>query len=289
MKTNLILFSIAVATICSCSKDAEVTPSKPSTVVSPASNSLQTSNTTNARLPSGVYNIVKDANGEYVCSYGSITFGTNFVHPTTVDATGATDGEPINSWDFVSYQSGITTLASIQVGSKFSVIQPKIGPPPTQAELSAYRTAVSKYINDPSLPMPVLSTSSGGQVIEIKGMVIRDHTSPTNASVVSGWDYVYTPSTSTTPSPTKPLSKIPLGFLKKSGYGIFFYRGKVSSESAGDVSSVTVNNTAGTSVAVRNFSLTYTLDSAKIYYRIVGTLELSNGTAIPINDNVIEP
>jgi hypothetical protein len=271
-KNLLLLFAIAIVAV-SCSDQIE--SDKIDSGSNATSKSLSgKSENSSGRVP-GVMesHIVLTADGEYFSSYGGgITFGTYFPHPTSIDYSGATDGEPVVSFDLVNFSDFQTLMYSID-GNKFLVIQPTFPNAVTMTQVLEYRTKLHAYWDDKTgtvvKPTPLGNTSGAGGVLEIRGQVVRDHESPTNTSVVSD-DYVYTP---VPPATSNRL----LGFLYKNGYKFTFYG---TDSQTGQVMQVVVLNSSGVQQFVKSFSLTYALTSTGYHYAIRGTIVVGKTTTV---------
>jgi hypothetical protein len=282
MKTHFFFSFLALVVILvlvvSCSEDPEVLQPKPAIVAD--ANSSKSHDIETGRLPGVNFHWIVpqeadciDCNEppEYLSGYGGgITFGTDFQHPTTIDPTGATDGQPIVEWTYVSFQEPVSTIYFTKNGAKFALVQPKLPSPPTATQITKYFDDLNKYWDDKTgtVRPPTWPNGSSG-VIEIRGMVVRDHASPSNASVVAD-TYVYT------------APPVLLGNMTKNGYTFTLYR--TSNYQSGSVTKVTVQNSAST---VTSFSLTYTIDSTGNYYHVIGSMRLSNGSVISVDDMVL--
>lgn len=189
----------------SCNKALENSEPKRETVVKKVAN-----------IP-GQYSpqyVILAQNGEYTSSYGAgITFSATFPHPIIVDLSGATDGEPVVGYQNVAYQN-VPTLSSTIDGARFAIVQPTFPNAVTMTQVGEYLTALNAYWDDKTgtvpMPPPLASSYGSGGVIEVRGMVVRDHNSPTNVSVVSD-TYHYT------------APPVLLCNLYKSGYLFTFY------------------------------------------------------------------
>jgi hypothetical protein len=272
-KVTLLSVALSLQLLFACS-ETDVTPSVPKE--SDGESSVVSDKTSlSARLPSGVYPIILTSSGEYVSSYGGgVSLGTSFIHPTTVDATGATDGQPIPEWTYIGFQSPTATLESRKYEARFSIITSMASTPPDHDQVMAYFDNLVNWWQNMQTAMPTLS-SGGGQVLEVKGQVVRDHNSPTNASIVTD-TYVY--SSSDTGGHT--TTSILLANLVKSGYTFKLYGPNISS---GNVNKVTAKNSSGQIVTVQSYALSYSL-SGDIYH-FVGTITVG-GVTLQINDDV---
>jgi len=231
--------------------------------------------------------------GEYtsVCDYVPLTLGVTFPHPTIVDQSGVTDGEPIIGYDFIDSRDWPGSLNKI-VGARFSMILPTGDfDPVTIDEIRSYHNALQIYwlaleVSDDQsgLIRPVLNTSNQGFTpIEVTGIVVRDHESPTNASVIWDDNYVYE-----SPALPNPGNGIFLGTLQKNGFSIKFYANadEPGEISIGTVSSVEVRNTSNTIVSAIPLSIKYTLNYDLDKYHMKGTLKIGT-TFLPIDDDIL--
>jgi hypothetical protein len=273
-KVTLLFAAFSLQLLFSCSQ-ADITPSTPNE--SDGQNSkVNSKHSSSARLPSNVYPIILTSSGEYVSSYGGgVSLGTSFAHPTTVDATGATDGQPIVEWSYIGFKSPTPTLESIKDGARFSIITSTMPSPPDHDQVMSYFGDLVNWwetMQTPGSTMPVLGTG-GGQVLEIKGQVVRDHNSPTNASIVTD-TYIYSSSGG------KTTSVILLANLVKSGYTFKLYGPNIST---GNVNKVAATNSNNQAVTVQSYSLTYSL-SGDIYH-FVGIINVG-GITLQIDDYV---
>jgi hypothetical protein len=221
---------------------------------------------------------------EYVCSYGTgITFGANFPHPITVDATGLTDGEPAGGFDFVGFRE-VPTLYFTIANNKFDLVQPAFPGGPSANDIYAYFYGLRLYWlgsgANAERPNPLGNATGGGSTIEIRGQVVRDHTSPTNVSVISD-DYVYTPPVN---NPNPGSSTFPLGELHKNGYTFSLF-GPSGSPTSGTVVSVTAKNANGATVSAIPLNVHYTMNYAGDQYHLTGSIKVY-GAIIPVDDYI---
>ncbi|MDJ1479007.1 hypothetical protein QNI16_00850 [Cytophagaceae bacterium YF14B1] len=250
-------------------------------IVKPESNTKHVSSSAKV-LPSDAYWITQNPDGEYVSSYGGgIKFGKSLIRPTVVDQTGNTDGEPISGFSngLVTFQN-FPTLSSMVNNEKFVAIEPTFPNAITIDEIIKYFGDLKAYWSDQSgiveRPKPIGSTTGSGSVYEVRGMVVRDHTSPTNASVVPD-TYVYTPGTT-----TPPTGGLYICFMTLNGYALQFYG---SNYTSGKISKILVTNSS--TVTVSSFSIRY--KSVIDGYELTGTATLSNGTTLTFTNTLANP
>jgi hypothetical protein len=131
--------------------------------------------------------------GQYISSYGGgITFGTNLPHPIDSDPNGYYDGQPIPTIEYVNWTLNNAPIEYVVNGAYFLLIEPTFSSDDIamRKRVDDYKKDVDKYFADTTgtVPYPVpigTSTGSGGGVKELRGMLIRDHTSPTLMAVCS--------------------------------------------------------------------------------------------------------
>jgi hypothetical protein len=272
--------------ITSCNEEVDV--SKLSDPNSKTETVIKGENAVNARLaPAGMTWITFDASrGEYVSSYGTgITFGANFPHPITVDATGLTDGEPAGGFDFVGFRDVPTLYSTIQ-GNKFAMVQPAFPSGPSADQIYAYFNALRfywayGYWSGNYHPDPLGSATGGGGTIEIRGQVVRDHTSPTNVSITSD-EYVYTPPPTNTPGQT---GTFPLGTLVKNGYTIKFF-GPLGYPQSGTVSKIEVKDANGAPVSAVPMGINYIMNYEGDQYHLTGKIKLPGAVFLQLDDYI---
>ena len=172
------------------------------------------------------------------------------------------------------------------------LIQPTFGSPPPFIEVTAYLQQWKEYRDyvfeqmaqgnthwDRPHPSHIGTPTGGGGVLEIEGMVVRDHTSPTNVSVVS-IDYVYTPPV--TP-PSGGSSNLFLGTLVKDGNTFDLY-GAPGQTIIGQVISIVATNSSG-AIFSAPASLTYLLNYEGDQYHLTGQIKIGRNFT-PIDDYI---
>lgn len=264
-KISVLSLSLLVFAIISCSKEKNL-----ETNSSQQDQNHKTNKDKSLYKPipsSGTY--VTYSSGIYTTSFGlyggGVNFGPNLPHPTTSDPSGIHDGEQIPTIESVSFNTTPTLQTSVN-GAYFSAITPLFGTPPTDEQIRVYFRDLNIYWLDPaSNPRPTLLGNPQGSngVKEIRGLLVRDHNSPTQMSVV---DDTYIPQSAST------TTFIGLGNTNKSGYMIVFWGPTATS---GTVNKITVN---GSMSSVSTYSLTYVKIAGG--YSINGNIKLVNGTIL---------
>ena len=227
-----------------------------------------------AKLPQNVYPITLNSNGLYVSSYGGgISFGSSFIHNTTVDPTGVTDGEPSVGWQDVWPNPANNGSASQVDASRFVMVLNSTTLPPDDEDIGDFFEDMMNYWealeDDPAATPP--NSAPGPPMITIAGQVVRDHNSPTNASVVDD-GFVYTPSYF-------------LASLVKGVHTISFYG--PSRTVGGTVSALVARKTTTNQlVTVNQYSVNYTVSG--VYFTFTGTVKIGT-TTYTINDTVLDP
>jgi len=219
-------------------------------------------------------------NGVYISAYGGgISFGNSQPHPTTPDPSGIYDGQPI-SVNYVGWQSSSSGSPYSTInGGYFSILESTSPGAVTVDQLSKYFKSLQNYYKYPdsiAYPAPLGSTTGAGGVKEVRGILVRDHTSPTFMSVMPD-TYVYVdPNT-----PGKGDSYY--GDLVRDGYIISFY-GPTSI--SGTVSKVIIKYN-GADVVPTSFSLTYLINRTTGGWTIKGNIKMPDGTVILVNDELV--
>lgn len=219
--------------------------------------------------------------GTYISSgYSGLTldFGTSFPHDNTPDPNGLHDGEPVMSFSELSEVTfnGTVTI----VPPYFDILIPKLITSLSadgRKKISDYKAAWAAYAAGKSNVIPDPQSGFGissSWFIEVKGMVIRDHSSPALTSVCS--DTYITP---------KQINRVFLGNIQKGNRIIDFYGPNYTS---GQVTYVKVTD-SGYPKGVNTFSLTYLANSDGINCFTKGTITLFDGTVITMNENITMP
>jgi len=286
MKKNL-LFVILIAFV-SCNEDFQYHKEKPQDASKESDISNSPKGISSARDKPLTKTHIQLENGEYrsICDLVGVTLGATFPHTTIVDPTGITDGEPIPI-DFIDSQDNPGCTALI-VGGKFSMIIPTSFADLDQSEIDEYFDDLREFWEDetgtvahPALP----TTGNGTSPIEVTGLVVRDHESPTNASIISDETYQYIPPSIPSPNPGPSPNTIFLGILQKNGYSIKFY-GKSGFVTSGTVTQVEVRNSANTIVGGVPLTIKYALNYDLDEYHMKGTLKI--GTYfMPLDDDML--
>ncbi|WP_147313809.1 hypothetical protein [Deminuibacter soli] len=227
--------------------------------------------------------INQDANGNYYTTYGyngGITFGSILPHPLDSDPGGIYDGAPIPTVNSVNSITPPDAAWGNVNGEYFDVLIPTFPGAVTQDQVSDYFDKLNKYYNSlddapgsVAYPAPLASSNGSGGVIEVRGKVVRDHTSPTGMSATKDTD-PYTP------------PGFLLGAVKKAPYGIQFYGASVTT--GGNVMKINIT-AAGSNIAYSGYSLTYTIDATQTYAHVTGTITITAGNVLTINDDIMLP
>lgn len=274
-KSFLILLITAGAVISSCSKkDTGSGEEQQKTDYGVASRKkIRSQSNVIARLPDGYVNVILSSNNEYVSSYGGgITFGTSLPHPITSDPNGMHDGEAIPTIDFVNWTLNSAPVPYTINGAYFVVLEPYFPAAVTSAQVQQYFVSLRNYWSDTTgtvaRPTPLGSTSGSGGVKEVKGILVRDHSSPTLMSVCPD---------------TWKGNMLEVGTLYSGSYVITVYGPTYINGTANKVK-VTQN---GTLVSVTSFSINYYGSESGNYLHMTGSILLTNGTTISIDNDLI--
>jgi len=233
--------------------------------------------------------------GQFISSYsaGGVTFGATLPHPID-DPAGIYDGYPIlGGIGYVNYMVSSSPCNTIINGAYFTIFEPTL---PTTGltvaestvnSIAAYDNALNAIFQEPysatvtqatknaqvaNVPSPSINVTvdGPGTYIVVRGLLIRDHTSPTMMSIVTD-KFV-------TPPVTSPAEMI--GQQIVNGYTCSMYA-PFNSPSSGPIASVSVKY-SGNPVSVMGFSLSYTGDD-NFGYHTVGTITITGGTVLNID------
>jgi len=187
-------------------------------------------------------------------------------------------GEAVTSFDAsVISQSPLASLETN--GPAFAIFYPFITGLNVNfhEDFAKYKEAYNKALTDGTTSIPVLDdyvkddyTGTYAGSVK-KGIVVRDQNSPTTFSIAPG---SYQPIAYTSAS-TGPYGI--LGYVDRSGYEFYF----LGYTMTGYIQDVTVTDP---SVGVYRFSITGTKLAQG--FHVAGTVTLSNGTVISINDDI---
>lgn len=246
------------------------------------------------------------SSGKYISTYGvgGVNFGNSLPHPTDADPTGIHDGEPILNITSVDSQTFPGSPGTIN-GAYFSFIIPTmpgsmiLNANPTLQSLSDYQAQIysitivhlspeqqallgkteAQWKNEQisQIPPPTITatTSTGGSVIVVRGLLIRDHTSPTGMSIISDQ---YVP-----PVVTNRYQVGKATNLNANKYTVLMWSS--TQNLSGTVSSVSVAK-GTTGVPVSSFNITYTNDG--VYFISNGYILLSSGERINIVNSKLQ-
>jgi hypothetical protein len=295
MKTKSLSFLLMLPLLylASCSKNAlNETPEETSQVVSKDEITTSGVTTLNVDDPSLVF--VEYVGGQYISSYeGGITFGPTLPHPID-DPTGIYDGYPISTITYVNWTLNPSAPVPYAINEAyFSMLQPTFpssgitGEAATIQAIQDYQTALNSISQNATLtheekvqqanalasPQITAVATGGGGVKRVSGLLVRDHLSPTQMSVVNE-RYVR-------PTITSPGKLVGVAF--KSGYRIEMYAPTASTSGPVTSVKVTYSNVVQT-VASFNVSYSGTFES----YHTIGSVTLSSGQVFAI-DNYLEP
>ncbi len=280
-KTKLTLFAVTGIAFLflanSCAKNAPgIMPDSKATNTGTQNNSKKSHNSSSAKFTNNAVWVTLGSDGNYTASYEvGIFFGSYLPHPTGSDPYGIYDGEPIPIPGAVGWLSSPGASWNTVDGPYFDLFLPTISGSPTEAAMLAYSDSVNAYFADTTgtvadpIPLGTTTGASNG-VVEARGMLVRDHTSPTLMSVCND-TYKYTP-------PGYLLGAI----FSKSPYTIYIYGPTLTS---GTVSKIVLLN-SGSVIATSAYSLTYAINSDGSSYHIVGTITITSGNVLTINDDI---
>lgn len=275
-----LLFFCACIAFASCKKDI-ASSDKPKT-----STSLSAQPDVESVLGTGGAQVIHNSNGTYTASFGGgITFGSTFIRPTDPDPTGIHDGEAIASISYVNdlTQDGMEATN----GPFFDILVPTaLGWGTMLDTAAAYQSHILDYFistADPIAPpyvypKPTLGALGAKVQVEITGVLVRDHTSPTGVTVMPA---TYTPT----------INHLLIVSTLKNGYTVQIY-GPATTDNGRSYKAnrVIVKNSSGTQLVVTGINISYVYNAVTQTYLVNGNVVFSNGsTPVTItftNENV---